>query len=211
MASFSNCANSKIHQDQSARLSASRIGTTPALMAMAISRLAVVSSLLLASPAYAAAPSDEAQQAASNFFLAYMTLRQQDQVTGLPSMQQLDTLSPYFIPKLHRIFYIALREQHRCRSRGKTTPWAEGDIFSSGNTGFNSFKVAPSITNQYGRQAKVSFTLQQNGKTLSWDDEVIMRRENGAWLIYDIEYHGQFARNKSGKSLQSVIDKNPAC
>lgn len=155
--------------------------------------------------------SDEAQQAASEFFLAYMTLRQQEKMTGLPNMQQLDTLAPHFIPKLHRIFYIALREQHRCHSRNKTTPWAVGDIFSSSDLGFNSFTVGPSVANQYGRQAKVSFTLQQDGKTLRWDDEAILRKEDGQWLLYDIEYHGQFARAKRGKSLQSVIDKNPAC
>ena len=176
-----------------------------------MSVLQVALLICLAPTSHAAAQTDEAQQAASKFFLDYMTLRQQDKVSGLPSMQQLDTLSPHFIPKLHRIFYIALREQHRCRGRGKTTPWAVGDIFSSSDHGFSSFSVGPSITNQYGRQAKVSFTLQENGKTLRWDDEVILRKEDGAWLIYDIEYQGQFARSKRGKSLQAVIDKTPAC
>lgn len=178
---------------------------------VAMLQLALLLNMLLAPPAHAAPPSDEAQQAASNFFLQYISLSQQNKVIGLPSMQQLDILSPHLIPKLHRIFYIALREQYRCHGRGKTTPWDGGDIFSSSDTGFNSFSVSPSITNQFGRQAKVSFTAQQHGKTLRWDDEVILRKENGAWLIYDIEYHGQFARSKRGKSLQAVIDKNPAC
>ncbi|GEM_PF-3045287 len=180
-------------------------------LATLMSVLQVALLICLSPTSHATAQTDEAQQAASKFFLDYMTLRQQDKVSGLPSMQQLDTLSQHFIPKLHRIFYIALREQHRCRGRGKTTPWAVGDIFSSSDHGFSSFSVGPSITNQYGRQAKVSFTLQENGKTLRWDDEVILRKEDGVWLVYDIEYHGQFARSKRGKSLQAVIDKNPAC
>lgn len=174
--------------------------------------IALCLSLLAVSPTQAAKPEkDQAREAAVHFFEDYAALKKTSEVVGLPNMQQLDAISHHFIPKLHRIFYISLREQHRCRSREKTTPWSSGDLFTSNNDGFTSFTIDPSITNQYGRQSTVHFTLEKDGKIQQWDDEVILRKENGEWMIYDIEYHAPFATNKMGKSLQSVIDKNPAC
>lgn len=168
--------------------------------------------LLTALPAKAAASDkDGAREAAVRFFEDYATLQKNNKVTGLPNMQQLDAISQHFIPKLHRIFYIALREQHRCRNRDRITPWSSGDLFTSNDAGFTSFTIDPSITNQFGRQATIHFSLEKNGKTQHWDDEVILRKENGEWMIYDIEYHAPFAQHKAGKSLQSIIDKNPAC
>lgn len=169
-------------------------------------------SLLSALPAKAAASDkDEAREAAVSFFEDYAALQKTNKVVGLPNMQQLDAISQHFIPKLHRIFYIALREQHRCRSRDRDTPWTSGDLFTSNDAGFTSFTIDPSITNQFGRQATIHFTLDQQGTSQRWNDEVILRKENGKWMIYDIEYHAPFAPHKAGKSLQSIIDKNPAC
>lgn len=174
--------------------------------------LAVSLSLLLAFPVDAAKPEkDEARDVAVRFFEDYAALQKSNKVVGLPNIQQLDAISQHFIPKLHRIFYISLREQHRCRSRGKATPWTSGDLFTSNDAGFSSFTIEPSITTQLGRQATVHFRLEKDGKTQRWDDEVILQKENGQWMIYDIEYHAPFATNKAGKSLKSVIDKNPAC
>ncbi|MFJ5445468.1 DUF3828 domain-containing protein [Methylobacillus methanolivorans] len=154
---------------------------------------------------------DEAREAAVRFFDDYASLQKSSKVVGLPNMQQLDAISQHFIPKLHRIFYIALREQHRCRSRDKMTPWTTGDLFTSNDAGFTSFSIDPSLPNQFGRQSTIHFTLEKNGKTQRWDDEVILRKENGEWMVYDIEYHAPFATGKTGKSLQAIIDKNPAC
>lgn len=169
-------------------------------------------SLLSNAPVNAATSAkDEAREAAVRFFEDYAALQKSNKVTGLPNMQQLDSISQHFTPKLHRIFYIALREQHRCRSRDKITPWTSGDLFTSNDAGFTSFTIDPSITNQFGRQTTIHFVLEQQGKSQRWDDEVILRKENGEWMIYDIEYHAPFAPYKAGKSLQSIIDKNPAC
>lgn len=154
---------------------------------------------------------DDAREAAVRFFDDYATLRKTDQIAGLPNMQQLDAVSRHFIPKLHRIFYISLREQHRCRTRNKPIPWSSGDLFTSNDAGYTSFTIEPSIPTQFGRQSTVHFSLEQNGKVQRWSDEVILHKENGQWMIYDIEYHAPFAGQKAGKSLQSIIDKNPAC
>lgn len=174
--------------------------------------IALALSLLGTLPVNAAKPEkDEAREAAIRFFDDYAALQKNDKVIGLPNMQQLDAISQHFIPKLHRIFYISLREQHRCRTRDKVTPWSSGDLFTSNDAGFTSFTIAPSIPNQFGRQSTVHFSLEKDGKVQHWDDEVILRKENGQWMIYDIEYHAPFATQKAGKSLQSIIDKNPAC
>ncbi|MCB5184572.1 YbjP/YqhG family protein [Methylobacillus gramineus] len=154
---------------------------------------------------------DEARNAATQFYQDYAALQNTNKVTGLPNMTQLDAIAQHFIPKLHRIFYIALREQHRCKTRDKHAPWTSGDIFSSSDEGFSTFSVDPSIANQFGRQATVHFKLDHNGISKTWTDEVVLRKENGQWMIYDIEYHAPFAARKTGKSLQSTIDKNPAC
>ena len=168
--------------------------------------------LLCAFPVKAAkSDKDEAREAAVRFFEDYAALQKSSKVAGLPNMQQLDAISQHFIPKLHRIFYIALREQHRCRSRDKVTPWTTGDLFTSNDAGFTSFTIDPSLPNQFGRQSTIHFSLDKHGKIQRWEDEVILRKENGEWMVYDIEYHGPFAAQKAGKSLQSIIDKNPAC
>ncbi|MCB5187184.1 YbjP/YqhG family protein [Methylobacillus caricis] len=181
-------------------------------MAKLFAILLSICTLLSMHPAHAAKEAkDEAREAATSFYQDYAALQKTDKVVGLPNMAQLDAIAQHLIPKLHRIFYIALREQHRCRNRDKTTPWTTGDIFTSSDEGFTSFTIDPSFPNQFGRQSSVHFKLEQNGSTKTWTDEVILRKENGQWMIYDIEYHAPFAEKKTGKSLQSIIDKNPAC
>lgn len=158
--------------------------------------------------------SDQAQDAAANFYRSYRSLRESGGLTGIPNETQLARLSALLSTELRDLLGAALREQERCARQfpGDKPPWIEGDIFSSNFEGFTSFRVSASKAREAGRDVTLRFAYTDGKYRVKWSDTLVLRNEAGRWLVDDIHYRGGFAFGSGfGRNLKASLKSIPAC
>ncbi|ATM95252.1 putative lipoprotein [Yersinia frederiksenii] len=127
--------------------------------------------------------------------------------SGLPD----DNLSAQFRPYLSQALYETIqtaRKQagNRSATQVNTTQTINGDIFTSLREGSTSADVASASTipNTDARNIplRVNLTHQTaDGKSVAWQDEVLMIREGTCWVVDDIRFMGVSAPASSLRQL----------
>ncbi|WP_145530163.1 lipoprotein [Yersinia alsatica] len=127
--------------------------------------------------------------------------------SGLPD----DNLSAQFRPYLSQALYETIqtaRKQagNRATTQVNTTQTINGDIFTSLREGSTSADVASASTipNTDARNIplRVNLTHQTaDGKSVAWQDEVLMIREGTCWVVDDIRFMGVSAPASSLRQL----------
>ena len=166
----------------------------------------IIPLFFLSSSAQANGSVTAAEKVASEFYEAYLKTSE----SGLPSQESMKKLSRFFSQKLNQLLAEAKRKQadHAKQYPNEKPPLIEGDLFSSlfeGPTGYSVESV--SSKNGFCRVV-IRFVHAdpqiENGKPSSWKDAVIVKQENGRWVIDDIEYLGEW-EFKPGKKLSEVL------
>lgn len=166
---------------------------------------------LVALPAHAGGTDNaQVQQAAQAFYAQYRQLG----FTGLPDAQQQRRLAPHLSPGLARTLAAARTEQQRCARLhpDDKPPWIEGDLFTSTFEGHQSAQAGEVTGQAAQREVVMSFTYEDRGQTVRWQDVALMVRHRGRWVLDDVRYQGGFEfGNPSGSRLRAGLAERPAC
>lgn len=135
-------------------------------------------------------------QVARDFYTRIST----DAASGLPSVESMSTLAPLMTSSLRTAIDKARARQEAfiAAHPGEKPPFAEGSLFTSlfeGPTGIES-----AATRLHGDTASVAVGFvyaEQGTETFRWEDEMLLRCEQGRWRLDDVRYGGDwdFASN----------------
>ena len=133
---------------------------------------------------------DEQQQAEviGNFYRIHL----KNHAPGLPSADELKQ----FEPLVSRALYALLTRAEAADVRYHTVAGAqaariiEGDLFTSLYEGATSFAVQSCDSEADRASCQVSFRYQKDGADESWNDKILLVREERQWRIDDIEFIG---------------------
>lgn len=156
------------------------------------------------------ADDDEARRAAQAFYAQYRQLG----FTGLPDARQQRRLAAHLSPALARALAAARTEQQRCARLypDDKPPWIEGDLFTSTFEGHHAVQAAEVRGQAAQREVLLSFTHEDRGQTVRWQDVALMVRHRGRWVLDDVRYQGGFEfGNPSGSRLRAGLAERPAC
>jgi hypothetical protein len=143
-------------------------------------------------------PDDVAQQ--------FYNLRLRQSVQGRPDSSQLAQYRPYLSDGLYQILSASQRDKMQAAKL------SAGDIFSSNAAGptWVSVHSASRILNTDARNIplRVDMSRQQgaSGKSVQWQDEVLMIRENRCWAIDDVRYLSTLSPAPAG-TLRQTLEK----
>ncbi|CNH87693.1 lipoprotein [Yersinia vastinensis] len=136
-----------------------------------------------------------------------LRIQQIGHLNGLPD----DNLSTQFRPYLSQALYeriqtVRKQASHRTSGQANPTQTINGDIFTSLREGSTSAEVASASTipNTDARNIplRVNLTHQTaGGKSVAWQDEVLMIREGTCWVVDDIRFMGVSAPASSLRQL----------
>jgi uncharacterized protein DUF3828 len=151
-----------------------------------------------ATAAGAAEPATVVQQ----FYEKYVTLSP----PGLPTAAQQKELAPYLSRRL-----LGLMDAARAYSDREAKahpddkpPFVDGCLFASLFEGPKAFKVGAAVAEGEGSKVKVHFTA---GEGVAWDDEVIVVKEDGRYVIDDVLLAGIGQFNPPGRLSTSLASR----
>ena len=117
---------------------------------------------------------------------------------GLPTAAQQTELAPYLSRRLLGLMdgARAYQEQEQKKHPDEKPPFVDGCLFASLFEGPKSFKVGAAVAEGQGSKVKVHFKADQD---VAWDDEVVLIRENGRYVIDDVLLSGIGQFNPPGR------------
>jgi hypothetical protein len=149
--------------------------------------------------------------AVTAFYAEYL----REPVAGLPSGPRLDRLRPYLSSKLEELVDGALacqaeviaRQSAASPSSGEPVaeekpPFVDGDYFSSLFEGPRSFRVGRAVESNGEWRVPVVFGF--DATVPEWEDVVVVRREDDAWVIDDILFAGAGEFNPPGRLSENL-------
>lgn len=151
---------------------------------------ACIGSLLLALTACSDTGGDEQQQA--DVVTRFYRIHLQNHAPGLPSADELRQYQPL----VSRALYTLLNDAEAADSRyhaalgPQAAPLIEGDLFTSLYEGATSFAVQSCDSDAQRASCQVALRYQKDGADESWNDKILLVRENQQWRIDDIEFIG---------------------
>ena len=163
-------------------------------------------------PAAAALPAAAPEQVVADLYAALASLRP----SGAPTDAQRATLSPLLSAELIALLQRAdaARTAARIAAPTEKPPFTDGDLFSSlfeGPTGYAVGKAAPGADAPGGRlgDLRVPVTLTHAtdpaaGKAVTWTDTVLLREENGRFVVADIAFGGDWDFANKGSMLAAL-------
>jgi len=153
----------------------------------------LIQAVLLGSPALAG-PGKDPAGTVRDFYAKYVQLNP----PGLPTAAQQKTLSPYLSHRLLGLMDAAraYSEQAAKAHPDEKPPFVDGCLFASLFEGPKSFKVGTTVAEGQGSKVKVHFTADQD---VAWDDEVVVIKENGRYVIDDVVLSGIGQFNPPGR------------
>jgi hypothetical protein len=115
-------------------------------------------------------------------------------VSGAPSTEELDALTPWLGEELERLLAKArtVHDLERERAPGDKPPFNDGDLFSSLFEGPTAFDVGPASADGRTWRVPVAFTYVAPGSSTDWTDTVIVAKEAGGWVVVDLIYGGDW-------------------
>lgn len=168
---------------------------------MRLTPLAIAIGLLVACKAPVPAPPGPAIVVDSLF-----RIRAPIQSAGAPTPEELAKMAPYLSAELRTLLNdaYALREQDRVDHPDEKPAFADGDLFTSLFEGPSSFVVgADSVTGEQHR-IPVIFTYEGGNPAVVWTDHVLLRSEQGRFVVSDIQYGGTWDFATKGTLLTSL-------
>jgi Protein of unknown function (DUF3828) len=153
----------------------------------------LILAVLFGSPALAGPGKDPATPV-RDFYAKYVQLNP----PGLPTSAQQKTLSPYLSHRLLGLMDAAraYSEQAAKAHPDEKPPFVDGCLFASLFEGPKSFKLGAAVAEGQGTKVKVHFTADQG---VAWDDEVIVIKEDGRYVIDDVLLSGIGQFNPPGR------------
>jgi uncharacterized protein DUF3828 len=160
----------------------------------------LVMSALFATPGAARADSDPAA-VVTGFYQTYIKLSP----AGLPSPAHEKELAPYLSRRLLKLMdgARAYQDQEAKAHPDEKPPFVDGCLFASLFEGPKSFKVGGAVTEGSASKVKVHFTADEG---VAWDDEVVVIKEDGRYVIDEVVLSGIGQFNPPGRlstNLQS--------
>ncbi|HEV2800725.1 MAG TPA: hypothetical protein VGW12_09520 [Pyrinomonadaceae bacterium] len=155
--------------------------------------------LVAASPRQSASPADFA----ARFYRTYLKLK----MNGLPDEKQYKVLAPLLSSQLQQLFAAARVEQDRAirEQPDEKPPWIEGDLFTSLYEGAHSFRIGrPKLRGEYADVPVRLAYRGDRGRTVRWEDTLVLVRTPQGWRIWDIKLNGDW-QFKNGASLRAIL------
>lgn len=164
-------------------------------------------------PAAAALPAASPERVVADFYAALAAQRP----SGAPTDAQRAALAPLLSAELTGLLQRADAARTAARAAAPTEkpPFTDGDIFSSlfeGPTGFAVGAAVPGADAPGGRlgDLRVPVTLTHSadaatgGKATTWTDTVLLREENGRFVVADIAFGGDWDFANKGSMLSAL-------
>ncbi len=128
-------------------------------------------------------------------------------VTGAPTAAQLSMLAPYLSDTLRALLAAARQrtEADAAREPDEKPMFVEGDLFSSLFEGPNEVKVLGDSARGPHRVAAVQMTSTSAIPAVVWTDHVVLTRENGRYVVDDVEYAGSWDFANKGSLRASLV------
>ncbi len=134
--------------------------------------------------------SDEQRQAevVSQFYRIHL----HNNAPGLPSEEELKQFKPLLSHSLHALLTQAETAEVRYHAVAgpHAAPLLEGDLFTSLYEGATSFAVQSCDSDEARSACQVALRYQKDGADESWNDKILLVREEQQWRIDDIEFIG---------------------
>lgn len=130
----------------------------------------------------------------SGFYETYVKLSP----PGLPTAAQQKELAPYLSRRLLKLMdgARAYQDQEAKAHPDDKPPFVDGCLFASLFEGPKAFKVGTAVAEGRGSKVKVHFTADEG---VAWDDEVIVVKEDGRYVIDDVVLAGIGQFNPPGR------------
>jgi len=136
--------------------------------------------------------------------------------SGAPTDAQRAVLAPLLSAELTGLLQRAdaARSAARAAAPSEKTPFTDGDLFSSLFQGPTGFAVGAPVSGAYvpgGRlgDVRVPVTLTRaadpaGGKATTWTDTVLLREENGRFVVADIAFGGDWDFANKGSMISAL-------
>jgi hypothetical protein len=117
---------------------------------------------------------------------------------GLPTAAQQKELAPHLSRRLLKLMdgARAYRDQEAKAHPDEKPPFVDGCLFASLFEGPKSFKVGTTVAEGSASRIKVHFTADE---AVAWDDEVVVIKEDGRYVIDDVLLSGIGQFNPPGR------------
>jgi hypothetical protein len=134
------------------------------------------------------------EPAVRGFYAKYVKLRP----AGLPTPAQQKALAPYLSRRLLGLMDAArvYQEQARKAHPDEKPPFVDGCLFASLFEGPKAFRIGRTVADGQGFKVQVHFSA---GQGVAWDDEVLVTREDGRYVIDDVLLSGVGPFNPPGR------------
>jgi hypothetical protein len=136
------------------------------------------------------------------FYTKYLEL----QPAGLPTAAQQKALAPYLSRRILGLMDAAraYQDQEAKAHPDDKPPFVDGCLFASLFEGPKAFKVGTAVADGQGFKVPVHFTYE---KDVAWDDEVVVAREDGRYVIDDVILGGAGQFNPPGRLSTNLASR----
>jgi hypothetical protein len=123
---------------------------------------------------------------------AFYRIHLKNNAPGLPSTEELGQ----YRPLVSRALFALLTQAEAADARyhaaagNQAAPLIEGDLFTSLYDGATSFTVESCDTDDRRSSCQVAFNYKKDGAEETWNDKILLVREDDQWRIDDIEFIG---------------------
>ena len=163
---------------------------------------------LLSMPAFLAPPGvgeADADPAAvvQQFYETYVKLSP----PGLPSAAQQKELAPYLSRRLLGLMDAAraYQEKEAKAHPDEKPPFVDGCLFASVFEGPKAFRIGQVTADGEGWKVRVHFTDEPS---VAWDDDVLVVREDGRYVIDDVVFSGAGPFNPPGRLSTNLASRD---
>ncbi len=134
--------------------------------------------------------------------------------SGVPDNNQREQFNPLLSVELGELLSDAgaAEAAYAKETKGQSPPLVEGDLFTSLFEGAETYSIgACNIEGGAGSCAvDLSYTDKRDRSKTAWQDRIYLIRENGKWLVDDVEFLGTWEFMHKGKLkdlLRQVADE----
>ncbi|MBH9577076.1 hypothetical protein [Inhella proteolytica] len=139
---------------------------------------------------------------------AFYRWRMASAMTGAPRGDELKQLRPWLGRELLCLLQAAgeLRDRAAAAQPDEKPPFVEGDLFSSVFEGPQRLRLG-AVTQRAGQAAvELRFEADTGAQppVFRWSDRALLRREQGRWVVVDIEYRARVEFGNHGALRESL-------
>jgi hypothetical protein len=128
-------------------------------------------------------------------------------VSGAPTPEALDSLSPFLSAELTKLLHDAraMHDADERRAPDEKPAFADGDLFTSLFEGHRRLEIAgDSVQPDGSHRVAVHFTYDAAPPPVQWTDHVIVKGEGGRLVVSDVEYGGDWPFANKGSLVASI-------